>query len=157
MRLKVSKITRDKDGKVISREPIDSLPVFKNAQKTESEVATLDAVEVFAIAINTVDLFFHANFRIGARNSGGTFTPAAQYQPALWSISRAQTPDLWGTLIEGKTVFDFDEVAAWIHTYSAVSVAGKNLWSLPDLETELVGAGAPAKPSAKLKAQKGKK
>jgi hypothetical protein len=162
MKLKVTRVIRDKDGKVVTREPVDIIPVFRDVAKTESEVANLDAIQIIGIAVNFIDCFFHANFRIGAQNSRGRFTAAAEYPPALWSISKAQTPNLWETLIEGKTSFDLDEVAAWLHAHGAVSRAGRDLWNLPDVETDLIGAQAPktkaaTKASAKPKARKGKK
>lgn len=139
MKLKVNMAKRDRDGEIVSTEPIDSIPVWKNRGEKTTESADIDTIRISGLIVNPKGLFVKIFFQVGAVNSDDVFAPAPDFKEIEWTITPG-SQRLWAKYIEGRRVFDFDEIEKWLHDENIVVSAGRDNWNLPDLETELIQA-----------------
>ena len=129
--------------KVVMQPYVSKIAVVTDMETETSEVVKVDVIRIMAMLVDFMEKTFQANFIMGGIDTAGIFHPNPAYKPALFSTGKYQFPEWWDANIEGRTVYDFEEVLRWIHDSGAVEQAGKNIWNLPDIQSYYEGEPIP--------------
>lgn len=140
MQLSAMKVTREKD--TATQNVIGKTAVITDLETDAVELIQIDSVEIEQCAWARDLGVFQVQLALGGYDSNGTFHRDARYGLALVSWSRAQCKELWDKYgLESLSGLDFDTVKQWLHDENAVTVAGVNIWNLPQLESQLKDSG----------------
>lgn len=134
--LKLRKVVRDEDGKIVSVSPLRKLAVLVNEETEETVVRPVEDIELTAMLINWRDGIAQFEFRVGARGADGTFYRDSDFQTALWSVNRESERDrpIWERF-KNVRQFSIDGILQWLHEHRAILRACQNVWKITGVET----------------------
>lgn len=151
MKLKVKRNTPNVDGKMAVMNTVSvAAPIAKCAVITD--YAT-DAVEVIATQYVEIEQLawardlgvFQVQIVLGGYDSKGNFISNKDYKQALVSWSKSQCPDVWEKYnLQNLKQIDHQQIYKWLHDEDAVGRAGRDIWGITDLSSEIEEESEPA-------------
>jgi len=137
--LKVAKVFRSKEGQFQGEGIPGKFAVVIDEESEKSTVFRINCLNIEEIFWSREKGVFQTQISLGAEDSDGNYHADPKRKHALVSWTRDQHPQLWLQYgLEYLNGINFEEVLGWLHNEDSVTRAGRDIWLLENLESQMV-------------------
>lgn len=130
------RVERNYDNSVASKDVVQKFAVIVDEQAGVTEIINMDSIELVGFVIDTLRKGLQLRLAVGGFDSQDNFHKAPNIKLGVWRLDQVADPDGWAQFVEGRRVWDFDQILTFLHNRK-----GKGKYNISYIAREQWGAG----------------
>jgi hypothetical protein len=127
------KVVRNYDDTVATKEVVKKFPVITDEVAETTEVINLDCVELVGLHVNTLQKSLQLRLALGGYDSQDNFHKAPGFKLGVWRLDRAANEDAYDQWVEGRRIWNFDQILQFLHNRKGLRHIAHNQWGVGHL------------------------
>jgi hypothetical protein len=136
--IKVERVTRDENRDVVDRKRIGKFSHVVDEENEVQEWIETNMIDYEELHIDKGRGFVQVVYRMGGKDTGGKFVPDPRWPVASSTLYKDQQPEEWEKMVTTRRVWNIDAMLKWLHEQRAFTAAGREVWKIPNIESEHV-------------------